>query len=150
MIREGWILVCKACCQAPDSLLHSTLTCLVLGVALFLGSFQATKGLHSAYHLRECLSFLIKSEIVLICFIGSDPVIYPYITFTVMDKTWLMCPLFPHNQIRLHPTHTNDLRKGWLCELYERKKPENLNKWKDILCSWVEGLDLIEMSILSS
>ena len=134
--------------------------CLVfsLVLTLFLGSFQTTGALHSitSANLAECLFFLIDTESVLhfMMPIGPGWVIYLVLnpTFALVDRTWAMCPLFLLRLIRFDATHANDLRvrEGWLCKLYERKSPDYLKNWKDILYSWMEYLNLIEMSTLSS
>ena len=128
-------------------LIHS-IPCLVfsLVLTLFLGSFQTTGALHSitSTNLAECLFFLTDTETVLqlMILIGLGQVVYLVLnpTFALVDRTWAMCPLCLLSLIRLDATHANDLRvrEGCLCKLYERKNPDNLNKWKDILYSWME------------
>ena len=141
-LQDTRILVCKDCCQPPDS--FHPLSCLFL--TLFLGSFQPTGALHSitSANVAECLFFLTDTETVLqlMMLMGPGRVIYLVLnlTFALVDRTWAVCPLCVLSLIRLDATHANDLRvrQGCLYKLYERKNPDNLNTWKDILCSWME------------
>lgn len=124
-IRQGRMLVCKGCCQAPDSLHHFELFFLGVGFAcrLFPKHWRLPFYWLSNTSRMSLISYRPRenSQVVSLVQVRS------YIcSWTRHSLRWIEPGSCVHSfpSIRLHLTNNNNLRvrERCLCELHERKK----------------------------